>query len=1374
MSRGLQRHMMNLVKRTVVLLWVITEICSSVATEPCNTANVLPNMDKRGLSDHPPTGSHPIDDHYNIPDGGSWYRVEGQQMLTNISTAGIEMCGTTFPIYMQGAIPKLTDGIVSRTVCTITFGNTCSHPQHIKIKVCQDFTAYFLSPPRSTGSAYCFVTEDETSVAPTYLIPKPSLSNKLVNESIYQRLQFKCSFEPSLEDLYYQVFWFVDDKPLYVSKMAKKTEPETFVLQEKTGVLEKLGINIACSVRAKTKPDGVPGPMSQKSVQFYAGITVKTPTVTVYRGGATHRQTYIVLKPTVPIGCPPSIHRPCIVNVEISIPPRHQQCTGSIGSVQQGQNNKCGVQISHLEWDREHRIEVFWVDDQAYTINANSYKVSMHTILNNYRPLWGGIRLSDVSVQVSDETQIWKGKECHAICDPHMKTFDGRNKPKDMIIRTLVHLLLYEHDDSSRKVQVQMTVTSCNPPLHVYCVCAIAVRAGGDVFVIDRCPTTYRPIFEFRSCEDNILDVRKINENNYKIYFPSGTYLDAHLWHYTGKDVMDLHMFPSTSDADHTRGLCGVLNGITNDDFLKPDGSQTQNNNQFSQSWRVQERDNLITMDSESLQKLEVWNKTVQFCTCNEHGQNNAPIQKIQCSQNTIATCVKKDEATVKKQQRCKVKATRGLRKESVITSPGHFSRRKDNIMNQLYKLDYQREVTGNWNATYARTYCETFLKQSSSFEACSQDITVTDPKSAEDTCVLDIMATQTTMWSSSARESLKSVCLKELKQNTTYQEEDSPEQPSIAQKIKEIACPNECTGNGLCVNGTCTCNANFGAADCSIDIRVPPQIYGVNMDSNGTCDIRTCEAAIIEGETFVDFGNLTCHYQLFEISINGTEEFATNMTLPGQFNTLVEVFCPLPDLWNDHITKRSTDRSSSRPVPFVYRWSVAVSNDGEHFGEVSDLIVYNADCQLIVDVSVSLFELEDEYCFIRGTCARDGETDASDQCSVCKLDLTRFEWSKNNDFCRIGDLCVANHSVDAHNNCSICNVALSSETWSQNPDYCSIDDACVPDGIVKNMSSCLICNTSRDVTQWSLADDYCLIDGHCVADNVTREGDACSVCNVTISQSTWSGSIGHCMVDGACIADGTDNSNATCRNCDVRQSTNNWTLKPDYCLIDGHCVADNVTREGDACSVCNVLVSQSAWSGHMGYCMLDGVCVPDLTDHSSETCLECDVTQSRNDWTLKPGYCLITGQCIADNVTKNGDDCSVCNVKLSQTAWSENTDFCRIEGQCIRHNTSSNTDKCLTCDVGRSRDHWTRTCETTHNADPSNRTSGTTHNIRNVHDGPHKEKAGTGSSSKAWIAGPVIGGVIIVMVISILLYRRWKNRNDDTSYKVTYVASAS
>lgn len=62
-------------------------------------------------------------------------------------------------------------------------------------------------------------------------------------------------------------------------------------------------------------------------------------------------------------------------------------------------------------------------------------------------------------------------------------------------------------------------LTHCNGNNHIFCVCGIAVRAAGDVFVINRCPHLRRNVFEFRSCIDNILDVRKIDELNYKVYF---------------------------------------------------------------------------------------------------------------------------------------------------------------------------------------------------------------------------------------------------------------------------------------------------------------------------------------------------------------------------------------------------------------------------------------------------------------------------------------------------------------------------------------------------------------------------------------------------------------------------------------------------------------------------------------------------------------------------------------------------------------------------------------------------------------------------------------------------------------------------------------
>lgn len=65
--------------------------------------------------------------------------------------------------------------------------------------------------------------------------------------------------------------------------------------------------------------------------------------------------------------------------------------------------------------------------------------------------------------------------------------------------------------------QVQTELTFCNHGTHIFCVCGIAVRAAGDVFVINRCPHLKRNVFGFRSCIDNILDVRKIDELNYKV-----------------------------------------------------------------------------------------------------------------------------------------------------------------------------------------------------------------------------------------------------------------------------------------------------------------------------------------------------------------------------------------------------------------------------------------------------------------------------------------------------------------------------------------------------------------------------------------------------------------------------------------------------------------------------------------------------------------------------------------------------------------------------------------------------------------------------------------------------------------------------------------
>lgn len=48
-----------------------------------------------------------------------------------------------------------------------------------------------------------------------------------------------------------------------------------------------------------------------------------------------------------------------------------------------------------------------------------------------------------------------------------------------------------------------------------FCNCGVAVRAGGDVFIADKCDDVVdKHLFEYRTCHDKILDVRRQNKND--------------------------------------------------------------------------------------------------------------------------------------------------------------------------------------------------------------------------------------------------------------------------------------------------------------------------------------------------------------------------------------------------------------------------------------------------------------------------------------------------------------------------------------------------------------------------------------------------------------------------------------------------------------------------------------------------------------------------------------------------------------------------------------------------------------------------------------------------------------------------------------------
>ena len=60
---------------------------------------------------------------------------------------------------------------------------------------------------------------------------------------------------------------------------------------------------------------------------------------------------------------------------------------------------------------------------------------------------------------------------------------------------------------------------------------------------------------------------------------------------------------------------------------------------------------------------------------------------------------------------------------------------------------------------------------------------------------------------------------------NESNEESGSASSVNLVQEIAESLCPNDCSFNGKCVNGSCVCNKDFTAEDCSASIYMIPTI---------------------------------------------------------------------------------------------------------------------------------------------------------------------------------------------------------------------------------------------------------------------------------------------------------------------------------------------------------------------------------------------------------------------------------------------------------------------------------------------------------------------------------------------------------------------
>lgn len=283
-----------------------------------------------------------------------------------------------------------------------------------------------------------------------------------------------------------------------------------------------------------------------------------------------------------------------------------------------------------------------------------------------------------------------------------------------------------------------------------------------------------------------------------------------------------------------------------------------------------------------------------------------------------------------------------------------------------------------------AEIWCQDYMNQSPGYVAC-KDVPNVDHERAVEICVLDILATNSTDWATIPREGLKAACLKELIYNDTLQNENE-DGVSIAQKIKAVNCPFECSGNGKCVNGSCECDKDFGAGDCSINLNDPPPVFAINRETGGLCDRNFCNEAIVIGDLFLNRPDLMCKMQRFQLNYKGNRTELEATTMQGVHNTIADIRCHFPHL----VKKRSVEETNNNA--FITGYEISVSNNNRNFSVSHMMYILDSTCQDTLNASGELrFVLKPGYCFIRGSCISDGYVTG---CNSCNSVMNKFDWT--------------------------------------------------------------------------------------------------------------------------------------------------------------------------------------------------------------------------------------------------------------------------------------------------------------------------------------------------------------------------------------------
>ncbi|WAR02988.1 ZAN-like protein [Mya arenaria] len=532
-------------------------------------------------------------------------------------------------------------------------------------------------------------------------------------------------------------------------------------------------------------------------------------------------------------------------------------------------------------------------------------------------------------------------------------------------------------------IEVQQKTKLCNRN-RAMCACGVAVRAGKDVFMINRCGSIH--YIDFSHCgEGGILEVLEINSKKYRVLTPIGTRIEIHLHGGSYEGTMNIDIYMAPKDLSNIEGLCGTFNNDATYEFLGSNGQQIQNKNDFAESWRMDtdtqntglKEKNLFINPDRSLQSWKERNHLYCFC------QNGA----ANCSSTQYYTCSFPNNITPLK---CHV--SQGYRKKRGTDSHMKELRRLFDLMNSvdppMHYLYKRQAEAQNISAADAHDACTALINGSLAVKSYSDLSALENPQEVINNCAFDVMVGGTLVWANAHVESYNDA----VKNMIDLQPEYAANNTERIDVFLANTCPSNCTGNGNCTlidtsqEGVCVCDTFYHGADCSIDERDPLIID--DIETGGECDTAErsddCQCFAIRSGAILR--SIQCTVKTFKISINGTEELVSKYRSNGSYEDIFTGAC-------------CSDLNKYAVDAFAVKYEVSASNDGSNYGNTKTVYVFDSTCQHVAydeNTNGTVVLNTKSGCFIDNTCHFDGEiSQFNNTCLRCNASANATGWSE-------------------------------------------------------------------------------------------------------------------------------------------------------------------------------------------------------------------------------------------------------------------------------------------------------------------------------------------------------------------------------------------